>query len=878
MAQGGTIPTNRTQTVTFYNTTGIIEREKGIYLSPRFKGRFTDEGKEVRAVYLAILNATAVKDADYTDIALSSWSPEDRNLTVRGNIDDFRVITEEGDCLNYLVVTRTVTKNSTNYVYYYGFFITAVKQAGGSSISFTLEADDFTNVFWLHNKHVLTYYEVHTSDYEPYNERMKNCYVNRQHYDRVYPDLTGYWILDTRLSQIYDMSEQTIQVGQPIEVVFNSDGDDIHVSGTVEYIDDRDVESLHYISIKIKTDHYEEIESPTNYSSIYYNNVNYSCDYDVQDISWTHVVPIHQMKNTVFVNQEESFRFKYQYRDDRRPFSFSNVFTKDEMNAIKNTSAFSSLSTTLRKKIIKACIQYLVVEFKSNEKFVKTYALISGQSTPVASRTRLYANLIEGFNKFSPNCISPLINIPSIFAKFSSALNSFKFYAKLKNGTATAVGELTSASDVYKYLNGESLADFVFSAYVVNDVGMPDSFITDIDLSNHKIVFTVNNEINTDALGKDLYIVPVYNNRATTQQTLEKSIIYEYSSQADYSNLVANEWRLFMSAGYDTVFTMLMLSGYNSRTFALSFDDDDISNIKNKYYDPVLETEPYSFYSISYLSYEMPFNKNRYYETMSVNVEFYCSLNGAIKLYFVPEYTVESKSFKYYNDSLIFTLPSNMPLLSDSYATYYYQNQAQMKNQFAVNDYNRGVDLAQHFLISGPNSVGYSAGKGGMHGGGAGAGASAILETGNQLSQMTDEAIDWAQSNKNIEMNQKAKLADMGAKPDVVKQTGSDVFSDLMTRENRPYLNHYRIDELSYNSIAKILERVGYQVNLYTTLNATNRVGWNYIKLNSFDLNPAFDIMVGQEENLRKIFVQGVTLLHDKAYLTSGHNYESSLD
>ena len=31
MATGGTIPTNRTQSVTFYNTTGIIEREKNIY-------------------------------------------------------------------------------------------------------------------------------------------------------------------------------------------------------------------------------------------------------------------------------------------------------------------------------------------------------------------------------------------------------------------------------------------------------------------------------------------------------------------------------------------------------------------------------------------------------------------------------------------------------------------------------------------------------------------------------------------------------------------------------------------------------------------------------------------------------------------------------
>ena len=218
----------------------------------------------------------------------------------------------------------------------------------------------------------------------------------------------------------------------------------------------------------------------------------------------------------------------------------------------------------------------------------------------------------------------------------------------------------------------------------------------------------------------------------------------------------------------------------------------------------------------------------------------------------------------------MFTLPSNLPLVSDSYMTYYYQNQAQMRNQFAVNDYNRGVDLAQHFFISGPNAVGMSASKRGGWG--------ALAETGNQFMQMADEAIDWAQSNKEIEMNQGAKLADMGAKPDVVKQAGSDVFSDLITRENRLFFNHYTIDSSSYNSIAKYLERFGYQISRYVSLNAMNRVGWNFIKLISFDLNPAYDMMTEQEDSIKKIFNEGVTLLHDKSYLTSGHNYETILD
>ena len=870
MTTGGTIPTSKTQSVSFYNTTGVIEKDKNIYYAPRFSKGQVVIGTEVRTAYLNRFNGICPPSSAYTDISVSGWSPQDKTLVVKGNIDDFRLVTEEGACLNYFIVTRSVTKGTGQSAvtknYYYGFFITGVEQYGGASVRLTIAPDDFSNVFYLHNTHQLTYAEIQ-GDYEPFNERMKNCYVQRQHYDRVVNYSYDYLDIAIVLEDPRTLERGTFQVGEWITFDFE-DGNDTRVSGEILEVDDSLSETTGVIQFRVKSPE-KEIGEPQNYSQIQYMGDVYVFDYATEELSWHTVEDIQPTNQQIFLNQEESFRFKYQYRDDRRPFSFSNVFSKREMNTIKNTSAFSSLSTLLKKKIIRACIQYLVVEFKSNEKFCKTYGVITGQSTPVTSHKRYYANLIEGFNKFSPNCFSPLLNIPEPFQKYASAINAYKFYAKLRHGHSTAVNELTSASTVYEYLNENSLADFVYSAYVVNDIGLPLSF-TSIDVTNSKITFTVNPEITSNALDKDLYLVPVDTNGEHTSSQFDISVMYKYANQTDYNNLEADEWYLYWGGGIQGVFTMLMLSGYNSRTFTLSFDNDDVSNIKNRYYDPVLEAEPYSFYSLSYLSYEIPFNKNRYYETMGVNVEFYCSLNGAIKLYFVPEYTVESKSFKYYNESLIFTLPSNMPLLSDSYATYYYQNQAQMKNQFAVNDYNRGVDLAQHFFLSGPNAVGQSAFRRGGYG--------AIAETVNQFTEMGDEAIDWAQSNKNIEMNQKAKLADMGAKPDVVKQTGSDVFSDLMTRENRPYLNHYTIDSLSYNSIAKLLERIGYQVNLYTSLNVMNRVGWNYVKLNSFELNPAYDMMTEQEDSIKKIFNQGVTLLHDKSYLTSGHNYETILD
>lgn len=863
MAEGGTIPTNRTQTVTFYNTTGLIEKEKGIYLSPRFRTHDDEDyGKEVRLFYLDVLNAQAVKDPDYTNIEISSWSPQDRTLTVRGNIDDFRLVTDEGDCLNYLVVTRNVTKGNVTNTYYYGFFITDVVQAGGSSIRLTVEADDFTNIFFLHNLHVLTINEVETSDYDPFNERMKNCYVQRQHYNRVNKSLSGYWVLSIMLTDITTMSEQTILVGDDITLKLE-DGNDTTISGTVDFVDDRGVETNHELYLKIKVDSRVDIDRPENYSQMYHDDVQYQCDYQYNSIEWEHIAPVYPANKHIFLNQEESFKFKYQYRDKKIPFSHAELFSDPEFLIINYYDNFDDLPPLTQAKILKASIQYLVVETKSMEKTGKGYVYIRDQEPSPYSPYKInFRNYVAGLARSSEVLIAPLFNIPEIFKKYESAISAFSFEYVLYGRTQSVAGK--SGTDVYTYLNSNSLADFILSAYIVNDVGMPESKIA-FDIENHKVYYYVKTGFAPHA-DKDLFLVGVDNNNTSASPyTQNEGINYIFNTLTDY--LEDSPAEIIPSANG---FVMLMLSGYNGRDISINIPEDDLSNIKNQYYDPVLEAEPYSFYSLSYLAYEMPFNKNRYYETMTVKISYIVSVNGAVKLSYIPSYTVEGKETRYFNEGLVFTLSSSLPLMSDSYASYFYQNQAQMKNQFAVNDYNRGVDLAQHFLLSGPNSVGQSAFKRGGYG--------AIAETVNQFAQMADEAIDWAQSNKVIDMNQKAKLADMGAKPDVVKQAGSDIFSDLETKENRPFLTHYRIDELSYNSIAKFLERFGYQISLYTSMNVNDRIGWNYIKLISFDWNPAFDIMVGQEENLRKIFSEGVTLLHNKSYLTSGHNYETILD
>jgi len=127
MATGGTIPSNRTQTVTFYNTTGVVEKNKNMYYVPRFSKTGATANQLVCNAYLNAFNVVCPPSSDYTEISISTWSPEDRTLTVRGNIDDFRCITDEGACLNYFIITRTVSKVksgvTTTQTFYYAFFI-----------------------------------------------------------------------------------------------------------------------------------------------------------------------------------------------------------------------------------------------------------------------------------------------------------------------------------------------------------------------------------------------------------------------------------------------------------------------------------------------------------------------------------------------------------------------------------------------------------------------------------------------------------------------------------------------------------------------------------------------------------------------------------
>lgn len=865
MATGGTIPSTRQQTVTFYNTTGVIEREKNIYLVPRFSKYANMEGYEVRDAFITALEDVCPPSSAYEDIEISGWLPQDRTLVVKGNIDDFRLVTEEGECLNYFIIKRTVWKEDVNLDYYYGFFITGVEQAGGSSVRISCVPDDLTNVFYLHNKHVLSASDI-TDDYEPFNEKMKNCYVNRQHYDRlsyqpelVYENYTGsqsYVLLPNASLEIRVQLHSNDSSVWDIEVSFEED------SGSVS-VDSTEVQG-NYLIITIKA-------GSSGGSGV--------CSYEYNEEYWKDILKV--STNKVFLNQEESFKFKYQYRDMKYPISiYSGNFTNDEISQIESATTFDSLSGSLRAKIVRSCISYLVVETKSPEIAIPYYYAKGNNVDKYRDRNgQLVGN--SSIRRSNPVIVFPYLQIPEVFQKFN-----IDYEIQIASHNVVAQVSLSSFDPVtllLEALSKNALPDYIYSVYNAKDVNIPLSRIQvnitshyirfDCDLPNYHVPST-SGPLQATTFNKGIYISglmykPISDDSGVV--TLDTTLDIHFDSSTN-ALLYISSWNKSPIG--------IMVSGYDKTQFNLTIEET-YPDLTTNYYDPVLEAEPYKFYSLTYLSsYELPFNKNRYFidgKKNYITLTHYVSFNGAVKESYVAKYRVEGYSSEYFNEALTFTTSSSLALVSDSYSTYYYQNQAQMKNQFAVNDYNRGVDLAQHFFISGPNAVGYSAGKGGMSGGGAGAGAGALLETGNQVMQMVDEGIDWAQSNKNIEMNQKAKLADMGAKPDVLKQAGSDLIFDLNTNQYQPFLNHYRIDELSYNSIAKLLERTGYKVNLYDTLHVVDRVGWNFIKLNGFDWALS-NIMTEQEESIRKIFLNGVTLLHDKSYLTSGHNYEKILE
>lgn len=852
MATGGTIPKNRTQTVSFYNTTSIIEKQKNIYYVPRFSKTSATVGQEVRTAYLNAFEVVCPPSSVYDDVDVSSWSPQDRTLTIKGNVDNFRLVTDEGACLNYFIITRKVYSSELEYkVYYYAFFITGVEQIGGSSVRLTIEPDDFTNVFYLHNKHVLTLPEI-SGDYEPFNEKMTNCYVNRQHYNRIkFVQVPIYSTYATHLMGTGSFSVQVTML-TPLELNLNNLTPHYEITGG----------GSGGVSITDITDRTVTVQFSGGGSSIAVVTI------------WVTgtATDSHEDNLNIFLNQEESYRFKYQFRQYRHEFPINDSSTSPKRISFlaNNTSDFSTLSNDYQETILKNSITYYVLETKSLDSLRKVN--VEGLDGVLF----YYYNMAntefvkKGVRRSSPLLLVPFIDIPEEY-KFTGYRP--KIMLKIIFNNATRYFDPDESWELIDYLlpklHKNNMDTELNALYCSRNVPL-DSSILEVDTQNQIIYFrvTIPYNYNTQTT-QEKNIYPAINKAYLVGLVSDKSLESQYIELVKDPNITDYPDNMLIEETGAIPAIMVSKSMLNS--VSLNFEKSIYSiNLKTDYFDPVLEAEPYTFYSLSYQSNEVTLSKARYYNNFIVKEEISSAFNGMSVMSVLPTYNVEGVETKYINEALVISASETLPLINDAYLTYYYQNMAQMKNQFAVNNFNRGTDLAQHFLVSGPNAVGYTASRRGGYG--------ALAETANQVMEMLNEGIDWQQSNKQIEMNQKSKLADMGRVPDTISQSGTELYSSLLKNEYSLKLNYYRIDEVSYNSIAKLLERTGYQVNLYDTLHINDRVGWNYIRLNGFDFKPTTDIMTSQENSIRKIFSEGVTLLHNKTYLTSGHNYETILE
>lgn len=614
-------------------------------------------------------------------------------------------------------------------------------------------------------------------------------------------------------------------------------------------------------------------------------------------------------------------------------------FTKEEYELISSTSNFNTLSLNLKRKCVKASISYLLI--KSKESLSAGYAFVDSDSTSdnITWRGGFLPNRTHGYlsgNVIDPlfTYVVPILNIPRFLRKFENDLSDIDVTLYVRSGYYTSneirysdyqrvrkekikatptdsglySGRLDS-NDLVQVLGESDWSDVIISASIIKDLP--------IDLFN--VSYTTYNELSIyanvleleSATSSTVSAVKQRNYNLLSSLVLPKGIWLGIipSSKSNTEDQGNPAWLAgtgnalpflgaFVSRGTSPTslgdgispiatagFVVYQLSGLDSKIINLDLEESDkYTSISTLFFEPLLEMNPYTFYSISYTDgIEVPLNKQKYYNLYDNTNNVYkteyliiYSNNDAQKLGCIPYYTINGYSELYYMDGLVTTISSQLPMNSDSYVSYYTQNLAQMKNQFAVNNYQRGTDLLQTFFNTAPAQVGAA-----FVGKGKDAGYAEIIK---QVSGMIDMGIDWAQSNNVITMNQKAQLAGAGAKPDVVKQAGSDIAFDIEYGSYGLFLNYYRIDDFSYNSIAKGLERFGYLVNRYDTLHVYDRRGWNYVKLISADFNhygnSHLNLTNEQENDIINIFKEGVTLLHEPQFLydSTKHNYEVVVD
>ena len=314
-------------------------------------------------------------------------------------------------------------------------------------------------------------------------------------------------------------------------------------------------------------------------------------------------------------------------------------------------------------------------------------------------------------------------------------------------------------------------------------------------------------------------------------------------------------------------------------------DSIKISDIPSMFYEPILDLEPYTLNTYSFLQIESPVQKKRMTENYSsytssgyivtlypYQLKYNQVVNNQYKLGLIPSYYEQNMYHRNYNDALIFISSDGLTIRNNSYYDYTYQQQARMSTERFLVSLKGAVDLGKYVAHDMPYNIGSGALMGGWKG--------AIEGAGRSLRDVQNMTTDYIVSEYTTKLMQETELAGAGAKADEYASAGTNIMFDINNNEFMIYRNKYQIDELSYNSTCKYLERYGYRVDIYDKLNVQTRKGWDYVKLVSFDIcETNLKLSVSQEETLNEVFRSGVTLIHDLSYINEEkHNVEVGID
>ena len=855
------------QTFNLYNTVGLVDKDKNIYFVPHqadIYAKVTASRTKVCDCYYELFNTVSPFSSKYQNTEISQWSPEDRRLVIEGTIDDFRQSRGQGLALNYLIMNRAIyeVEGETETLisnYYYAMFIDSVEQVGSRSVKLNLTPDYFTNFYYLNNNDTLT------STYDPFNPVMKNCFVERQHYDRF--EKVNNNLRYKNLERILS-SEETFKFKYQYKDLFEllPIGTDISITR---------LEDICY--------HLKGITTKAQFYS-YFNNLPKS-ERLVICYMFTSYLNIILKENILFpvsYSKEASDNYTYAFLAGRPKCKDINTsLTQVVIPFFSSPKGFENIdiswfqiNVTLRyvgqttksydfllKSTPNSVLEYLE-DIGANQyiltNFVSKHSPLQNSIDDFYGYSYQYQSIIEA--NYVINIIQPnAIYLPDLAVGFGTGSKM-----KLISLTENSFGFLPSCGY-------QGVVTGRYSIYTgVRYIGSPKrTDVTPVGGAYDTYLFY---DTGLSTLG----INP--NAKFWTAENMEE----------DRSGI--REGNINVTNMFD--YFVFVLGNYNISESSITLSDKLSNiNVKNDYIDPLIESDPYTFYSLSIYETEQIISKMRTFRSYdNGNFTFkllpILSYNDSYKVGFVPLYKIDNVWKRYYTDSIVLSLSTQLPLREDSWLDYYTVNKAQMKNQYAVqrNNFESGIAQAE---VSGGASIFEKTISGLVKGGYAGAGAGLMTSIVNTQANITNVKTQNKFAVANIQLTQLAKMGDMGAKPDTVKLAGSDVIYDLIQNDMGIHINRYKIDMVSYNSACKYLERFGYLVNIFDSINIFDRIGFNFVKLSSFDfVEDDFVLSQEQMDAISKIFEEGVTLLHDHDYLhnlgevinnVGYHNYELSL-